>query len=157
MVNKIEPDIVRLVKSIKTTPEGCWEWTKFIDKDGYGMVRVGSRTDGTRRNERVHRWAYSLIIGQIPKGYVLDHLCRNRRCCNPVHLEIVTPQENTKRNIRATATHCVNDHPLLGDNLYIAPDGKRGCKTCRHKRSLEFGRKTNWAAQRKHKERLRSD
>jgi len=70
---------------------GCWEWLRYRDKEGYGRFAFGPK------NAMAHRAAYVLEIGAIPEGLDLDHLCRNRGCVNPEHLEIVTRQENIRR------------------------------------------------------------
>lgn len=70
---------------------GCWEWTGWKSGDGYGRAKV----KGVGRY--VHRVTYELLVGEIPSGCVLDHLCRTRACCNPFHLVPVSPGENTAR------------------------------------------------------------
>lgn len=105
----------------------CWEWGGALSKRGYGnfMVRAG-KTDGA------HRVAYELLVGPIPEGLHLDHLCRNRACVRPEHLEPVTCGENLRRGSRATATHCPQGHPYSGSNLYVRPDRPgRDCKECK--------------------------
>ena len=79
------------------TPGGCWEWQGALN-DGYGIVG----RDGTTR--RVHRVVYEALVGPIPNGMDLDHLCRNRRCCNVLHLEPVTRRENLARGIGPAVT-----------------------------------------------------
>jgi hypothetical protein len=80
--------------------EGCWIWTGALDKDGYGIFKIGLFADGTRRNVRAHRFAYEMEFGPIPVGLALDHLCRVRACVRPVHLEPVETRENRKRSPR---------------------------------------------------------
>lgn len=70
---------------------GCWIWLGGNSGDGYGKVSVNGRM------KMAHRAVYEIFMGPIPEGLVLDHLCRNRRCCNPLHMEPVTVQENTLR------------------------------------------------------------
>lgn len=86
----------------------------------------------------VHRWFYEWLVGPIPDGYEIDHLCFNTLCCNPAHLEAVTPSENRKRSRRATEqrgrTHCPHGHPYSGHNL-IVRRGKRECRTCVYTRN----------------------
>lgn len=109
---------------------GCWEWSGTMRPDGYGVVWVAGRL------VRAHRFFYEHHVGPIPDGLVLDHLCRNRRCVNPSHLEPVTHRENVMRGIspfaaRSQQTHCKWGHELTGEGLYIHPQrGTRMCRTC---------------------------
>ena len=91
----------------KWTPEpntGCWLWTGVVDRKGYGQFRVGSQADSTRRLVKAHRWAYEHLVGPIPEGRQIDHLCRVPWCVNPEHLEPVTNRENTVRGYKARGT-----------------------------------------------------
>lgn len=81
----------RMQPRILVTAGGCWEWQGELNRNGYGRVWVNGR------RLMAHRVAYQLLVGDIEPGLVLDHLCRNRRCCNPEHLEPVTVRENTLR------------------------------------------------------------
>ena len=109
----------------------CWLCSAYCDPDGYGrMQRAG-------RSQAAHRAAYELLVGPIPEGLTLDHLCRMRDCCNPAHLEPVPLGVNTLRSptcfsaINARKTHCSEGHPFSGDNLYINPaSGQRTCRAC---------------------------
>lgn len=112
-------------------PDDCWLWTAGLN-NGYGTIYGGRRSP-----LRAHRVAYELLVGPIPDGLTLDHLCRNRRCVNPAHLEPVSNRENILRGEsfsaeQARRTHCPSGHPLEGDNL--RPDqskqGKRACRLC---------------------------
>lgn len=115
----------------KVRPAGdCWEWTA-AKLQGYGRFHV-------RRTVQVaaHRWAYEYMVTEIPEGLELDHLCRNRACVNPWHLEPVTPRENTLRSANPCAanarkTHCSNGHEYTEENTYLRPEGHRMCRTCR--------------------------
>jgi hypothetical protein len=78
----------------------CWVWRLSIRKDGYAAARVPGLGA-----IRVHRAAYQVYVGPIPDGLVIDHLCRVRSCCNPDHLEAVTPQENIARGIIGDLSH----------------------------------------------------
>lgn len=107
-------------------PAECWEW-QGPRHNGYGSFYGGREA----RTVRTHRFAYELLAGPVPAGLVLDHLCRNRACCNPAHLEPVTNRENILRGegfpgLRARQTHCKHGHELSGDNLRI----DRGCRDC---------------------------
>lgn len=121
---------------------GCWLWGAAHSTNGYGkfMLPNGSRAvPGSRRIGYSHRVAYSALVGPIEQ--ILDHLCRQRSCCNPLHLEDVSHQVNLLRGETLNAeqvrrTHCPRGHPLAGANLYITPGtNKRDCLTCRHERT----------------------
>jgi hypothetical protein len=110
----------------------CWSWLASM-ANGYGQFFAGS-------NQRAHRIAFSLLVGPIPSGLELDHLCRNPICVNPAHLEPVSHAENLRRSPtvgrtgkRPKMTHCPKGHPLEGSNLYVRPTGRRGrqCRMCR--------------------------
>lgn len=103
----------------------CWQWVAMLDKAGYGRVRSG----GGRNGESIyaHRVSYQLLIGQIPDGLVLDHLCRNRGCVNPTHLEPVTQGENTRRAV--WPNHCRRGHEYTPENTGVS-GGSRYCRIC---------------------------
>jgi hypothetical protein len=108
----------------------CWVWDKAKDRDGYGVTQI------KRKNLRVHRAAYEAIVGPVPSGLVLDHLCRNRACYNPDHLEPVTNRENLMRGDtaaakRAAQTHCKRGHEFTSANTYTTSQGNRSCRECR--------------------------
>lgn len=111
--------------------DDCWEWTASKDGPGYGIFRLN------RRLYKAHRISYELLVGKIPDGLVIDHLCRNRACVNPSHMEPVTNRENILRGEglaakQARQTHCKYGHPLFGSNLYVLPRGsKKGMRQCR--------------------------
>ncbi len=128
---------------------GCWLWTATRDPLGYGQMGVGSMVDGTRGLRGAHRVGYELYVGPIPPGLDLDHLCRNPSCVNPRHLEPVTHKENVLRGIGPAATNkakteCKYGHRLSGNNLYEYR-GRRQCKACKVRVSLESYYRTRYA------------
>lgn len=126
------PEAVRFWAKVKIADNGCWEWQAQINQDGYGMFARGHQ----RGLVSAHRWAYGNTVGPVPQGLELDHLCRNRRCVNPLHLEPVTKADNQRRGlspwgINSRKTHCKRGHPLSGDNLIVHRDGGRQCYECK--------------------------
>lgn len=124
-------------------PLGCWEWTGYRRLGEHGMFNAKSGTSPVY----AHRWAYEFLMGPIPDGLQLDHLCRNPPCVNPDHLEPVTARENTRRSeslvirIWRSGT-CNRGHPRTPEHLYIRPDnGYRMCRTCERERRMERARK----------------
>ena len=123
----------RFKRHIPVGPEDqCWNYQGTIGR-GYGkiIIRSGKRKD----NYLAHRVVYSALRGEIPEGLELDHLCRNRRCVNPWHLELVTGRVNTLRGdalsaINARKTHCIGGHAFTPENTRIW-GGQRICRTCR--------------------------
>lgn len=109
----------------------CWRWTGVIAWNGYGSH--SSWEDGKTRKYRAHRVAYNYMIGEIPPGLDLDHLCRNRWCVNPYHMDPVTRSVNMKRasNVLRERTHCKNDHQFTPDNTQLGPRSQRLCLACR--------------------------
>lgn len=112
----------------KVTPEpntGCWLWIASIRGDGYGQYSFNQRP------RSAHRVAYEQLVGAVPKGYELDHLCRIRSCCNPDHLEPVTRRENCHRGLRGKLhTHCPKGHEFTPENTVINNRGHRYCLSC---------------------------
>lgn len=104
----------------------CWEW-RGTQRGGYGRIYDGTRQAGA------HRFAYELLVGPIPDGQVIDHLCRNPICVNPAHLEPVTFAENVRRGVSrcSKVTHCPKGHEYTPENTYSPPGKKaRMCRAC---------------------------
>lgn len=117
----------------------CWPWEGRINKDGYGMAYERS----TKKYIVAHRMVYTAIKGPIPESMQIDHLCRNRSCVNPSHLEPVTQQENIRRGEgiavgNARKIFCMRGHPLYGENLGINKAGNRFCRECKKMTSREW-------------------
>lgn len=133
-IYKHRPVLERFLSNVDTNgSNGCWLWTKYQRHDGYGNFNV----DG--KQILAHRWAYINLVGPIPEGLYLDHLCRNRPCVNPSHLEPVTNKVNILRGIGATAinalkTHCPRGHPYDLFNTYKTEYTGRQCRTCKNMR-----------------------
>jgi hypothetical protein len=115
------------VKDWRDSP--CIFWPGMINQNGYGRACMGG-------NRYAHVLVWEKNVGPVPADKCLDHLCRNRSCVNPAHLEVVTIRENTLRGVGPTAinakkTHCVRGHELSEDNVYMRL-GKRHCCACKN-------------------------
>jgi hypothetical protein len=119
----------RFWKQVQKT-DSCWLWTGRVDRCGYGAQFLWHRT-----LTMPHRYAYELLVGPVAEGLTLDHLCRNRLCVNPAHMEPVTLRENILRGdsphaINARKTHCKHGHAFDEANTHHGKYG-RTCITCR--------------------------
>ena len=124
----------RLMAKVETSPSGCWEWRAAMFANGYGQFRHKGQ------NVKAHRIAYELLVGLIPEGLTIDHLCSNKRCVNPDHLEPVTQLENTRR-ATARKTECASGHPWVEENIYTDRRGWNRCLVCHRDRSREDARR----------------
>lgn len=125
----------------------CWLWTASLNNMGYGQVRVNYVL------KLSHRFAYELLVGPVPAGLELDHLCRTPACVNPAHLEPVTHRENMLRGNTPAGNHarsieCPKGHPRTPENTCVTPEGWRQCLPCR--------KDTHNRANRKYKAKLRA-
>lgn len=142
------------------TPEHpeCWVWTAHRMPSGYGQMNIGGG-----RKVYAHRMAYELVVGPIPEGLVTDHLCRNRACVNPAHLEPVTQKVNHERGeahvhvhrwqegsaaLKRNKTHCKHGHVFDEANTFRPLGGGRVCRACQanYQRKLRARRREQNAA-----------
>lgn len=132
--NKISIDL-----AVQWNGTPCWTWAAHSIRGGYGTIAWKNRATG------VHRLLYAWLVGPVPLGPIglvpeIDHLCRNRACCNPAHLELVTRQENVLRGESMAArnakkTHCKRGHEFSPDNSVYKSRGWQ-CKTCLRESAL---------------------
>ena len=121
--------IERLMRHVEqVTESGCWIWIGSIDRNGYASVWFN------RHSRKAHRVMRELLLGPIPPGLTLDHLCRVRCCVNPYHTEAVTNQINILRGVGITAqnamkTHCKRGHEFNEDTIIYKKLG-RSCRIC---------------------------
>lgn len=111
----------------------CWNWIAANDGTGYGRFYANPK------HVRAHRWSYEYFRHPISPGLQIDHLCRNRACVNPDHLDPVTPRTNTMRGfsvcaLRARQTHCIHGHKFTPANTVWDRGNRRACRTCRERR-----------------------
>jgi len=135
---------VQRVKLVQRGPQDCWNWLWAIDNRGYGRAYV----DG--KDVPAHRAVWEYFCGKVPPGKQLDHLCRNRCCVNPRHLEPVWQRENVLRGMSPPAQaarkgFCSRGHPLVESNIYRLARGERVCKLCdKHRHEM-----AKWKKQRR--------
>jgi hypothetical protein len=121
----------RFMAKVVLDENGCLVWTAQKTPAGYGRFQARSK------NWLAHRWIYEQLVGPIPEGLTLDHLCRNRSCVNVEHLEAVTLRENCSRGEKARRTHCPHGHEYTPANTIWNKRGDlrhRECRRCHNDR-----------------------
>ena len=111
--------------SFNRTDDDYWLWQASFNACGYGIVGHNGRT------WLAHKLMWHWVEGPVPKGNELDHICRNRACVRPSHLQAVTHKVNMRTSYQSLKTHCPKGHPYAGENLVININGGRICRTCR--------------------------
>jgi len=129
MINFTIKSLRRFFEKIDDTKGNCWLWTASKNRDGYGMVRL----DG--KNRSAHRVSFEIFVTDIPNYLMIDHLCRNRGCVNPEHMELVTNKENIFRGVGIAVTNskktkCHRGHNFTDENTFISKIGSRNCRKC---------------------------
>lgn len=143
--NLTEAEWGRFQSKVDVAPSGCWLWNGPLDKDGYGTFYL------RRRGRRAHRVGWFLLNGPIPEQMVVNHVCKQRSCVNPQHLQIVTPRENSLRDsqspaaVNARKTHCPKGHPY--DRVHGSGGGKkqRVCSECQRDKQRRL--RQRWIAE----------
>lgn len=125
----------RIHANVDRESSPCWLWLGVIDRYGYARIKIDSR------QRAAHRVSYEEFVGPVADGLEIDHLCRNRACVNPSHLEAVTHAENMARAFQPKQ-RCPKGHELSGSNLVARSDGRHGnCRTCVNERAREYKRR----------------
>ena len=133
---RFEDKFTRFASTIAVDPiSKCWNWMGAVDRDGYGVFTATSRYWGSQIKVKAHRFSMFMFSRPCPDDLVVDHLCRNRKCVNPTHLEAVSNKENLLRGVgfcgvNVRKTHCHNGHEFNELNTYKIPNGGRSCKAC---------------------------
>ena len=144
-----EAAVSRFWSRVDRTTGDCWIWTGSKTSAGYGNLAIQQRW------HYAHRLSYELVIGPIPEGLVIDHLCRVRHCVNPDHLEPVTNRVNIARGMApyGLRTTCRRGHDITSEaNVYVQPDGGRRCRLCALEDYRASAEKRNARKRNNHKE-----
>lgn len=150
-------DPIYLMSRIAIAPNGCWNW-KLATNKGYGVMGHPFKK---RLKMFVHRFSYELFVGPIPEGLVIDHLCRNRRCANPAHLEPVSQKVNDLRGfsffaVNARKTHCKRGHEYVEGSYAISKRQERRCRACNVLNAREWRLKNPKSREQKDKDNART-
>lgn len=138
--NVSNPPEQNFAKHYKILFNGCWQWTGYIEKNGYTRFQIHyPRRNGKRTKPKripAHRFSYELKYGKIPEGKHIHHICHNPSCVNPDHLKVISKAkhallDNTITAINARKTHCKRGHEFTPENAYMIPSGGRACRACR--------------------------
>jgi hypothetical protein len=118
----LKDKMLKRMESKITKTDYCWIWNRHVKTNGYAQILFNGR------EIMAHRVMYMLLIGEIPQDMQIDHLCRNKRCMNPNHMDVVTQQENMRRMF-ALRTHCRRGHEYNKLNTYIRMKKQKNGKT----------------------------
>ena len=150
MVDRVSAHPVRFWSLVNKGPE-CWVWNGTRTDKGHGLFHY-TEVKGHPVQETAHRYAYKQLVGPIPEGLHLDHLCRNPPCVNPDHTEPVTPRENVLRGdgvtaVNARKTHCDRGHEFTHENTYVPSTRReRVCRACLAIRQAAYYRRKSVGA-----------
>jgi len=132
-MNTVKDSTLARFKSRVKIVNDCWLWQGRLDRSGYGEF------DWSGKTNKAHIYSFRTFVCDVPKGKELDHLCRNRNCVNPEHLEPVSHAENMRRGQWARQTACQNGHKYTQETLYInKTSGQRTCRICRAEYNRQY-------------------
>lgn len=126
------PPMTRFFSRVEIAPDGCWIWIGAKNQNGYGVFMESKGRSQTSAHRVLYEWVHGV---RLDRSQVVDHLCRNKACVNPAHLEAVSQRENMRRGIKGVlTTHCPRNHEYTPENTYLYEDKRgyrmRNCKTC---------------------------